>query len=296
MELQTVETFLKAAANQNLSKTSRQLGYSQSAVTAQIQKLEKELNVQLFERIGKRIYLTDQGRAFVPYASELLKAANAAQTFSQKPEAPGGQLRIGGVESICTALLPELLLEFNRLCPQVEVVVRSGATGDMLELLRSNDLDVVLTLDEKLFPQEMECLARQEEEIIFVTLADPKVEAGRLISVEKLCREPFILTEHQASYRYELERNLAQLDLTIRPVLEIGNTETIIHLLKKGMGVSFLPRFTVAELLAEGQLMEMHTRLPMIRMYHQLFCHRGKWITPQLRIFIELVQKRLSSG
>ena len=294
MEIQTAETFLKVAANQNLSRTARQLGYSQSAVTAQIQKLEKELDVQLFERIGKRIYLTEQGKAFVPYASELVKAANAAMSFSQKPEIPRGVLRIGGVESICTALLPELLLEFHRRCPQVEVVVRSGATNDLLEQLRSNDLDVVLTLDEKLFPQELECLARQEEEIIFVTLANPSVEAGKLISVEKLCREPFILTERQASYRYELDRHLAQLNLTVRPILEIGNTETIIHLLKKGMGVSFLPRFTVETLLEEGQLMEMRTKLPLIRMYHQLFCHRGKWITPQLKIFIDLVQKRLS--
>lgn len=291
MELQTIETFLKAAANQNISRTADQLGYSQSAVTAQIQKLEKQLSVQLFERIGKRIYLTEQGNAFIPYANDLLKAAQAAQQFNQRRQNPGGQLRIGGVESVCTALLPELLLKFYNICPQVEVIVRSGSTNDMLELLNSNDLDVVFTLDEKILRQELRCTARQEEEIIFVTLGNDR--GKKEIPLERLCREPFILTERQASYRYELERHLAQRDLSVRPILEIGNTETIINLLKKGMGISFLPRFTVQPLIEEGTLMELHTDLPAIKMHHQLLCHKGKWVTPQLKIFTDLVRQRL---
>ena len=293
MELNTVETFLKVAANQNISRTAQQLGYSQSAVTVQIRKLEKELGVQLFERIGRRIYLTERGREFVPYADEILKATQAALAFSQGEEKPSGVLRIGGVESVCTALLPQLLLEFNRLCPEVEIVVRSGPTRDLLELLRSNDLDAVLTLDEKLGRSELRCPLVKAEEVIFVTLAASPLPRDAAISVEELCRRPFLLTENNASYRYELERLLAARDLSVRPILEIGNTETIISLLKKGMGVSFLPRFTVAQELERGELMELHTDLPVVHMYHQLFCHQGKWITPQLRIFTALVEEYL---
>ena len=294
MELSVIETFLKVAASQNLSRTAQQLGYSQSAVTVQIQKLEKQLNVQLFERIGKRIYLTQQGQAFIPYANEILKSTQAALQFSQEAEKPAGILRIGGVESICTALLPELLLTFYRRCPEVEVVVRSGPTGDLLEQLNSNDLDTVLTLDEKLTRSELTCFASQQEEVIFVTLADNSYD-GSCVPVDKLCSQAFLLTEDQASYRYELQRALSQRDLSIRPILEIGNTETIIKLLKKGMGISFLPRFTVQKFIDSGVLMELHTELPTVYMHHQLLCHTGKWITPQLKIFIELVQQRLRS-
>ena len=294
MELSVIETFLKVAASQNLSRTAQQLGYSQSAVTVQIQKLEKQLNVQLFERIGKRIYLTQQGQAFIPYANEILKSTQAALQFSQEAEKPAGILRIGGVESICTALLPELLLTFYRRCPEVEVVVRSGPTGDLLEQLNSNDLDTVLTLDETLTRSELTCFASQQEEVIFVTLADNSYD-GSCVPVDKLCSQAFLLTEDQASYRYELQRALSQRDLSIRPILEIGNTETIIKLLKKGMGISFLPRFTVQKFIDSGVLMELHTELPTVYMHHQLLCHTGKWITPQLKIFIELVQQRLRS-
>ena len=173
-------------------------------------------------------------------------------------------------------------------------MVRAGPTGDLLEQLNSNDLDTVLTLDKKLCRPELTTLAQQEEEIIFVTLSDSSHERDALISLETLCAKPFILTEHQASYRYELERHLSERELSIRPILEIGNTETIINLLKKGMGISFLPRFTVEQQLQEGTLMELSTDLPRVCMYHQLLCHKGKWITPQLKVFLELVQKYLS--
>ena len=289
MEIRTVDTFLKVAATQNFSKAAAQLGYSQSAVTVQIQKLEKELGTQLFERIGKRVFLTEQGKEFIPYAQDLMKAQFAALSFARRQSRPRGQLRIGGVESVCTALLPRILLEFYRRCPEVEVIIRSGPTNDLIDLSASNELDLVLTLDEKIFRSELCCEVEHEEEIVFVTLSGPERDGYR--SVEELCRMPFLLTENGAAYRYELERLLAQRELQIRPILEIGNTETIINLLKRGMGVSFLPRFTVEPELRSHALTELHTDLPTVHMRHQLLRHRSKWITTQMEIFTDLVRE-----
>ena len=294
MELRTVDTFLKVAATQNFSKAAEQLGYSQSAVTVQIQKLEKELGVALFERIGKRVYLTDTGRDFIPYAVRLMRAGQEAMNFPGEPDLPRGRLRIGGVESVCTALLPQLLLDFYRLCPQVEVVIKSGPTDDMLALAAGNELDLVFTLDEKIFRSELSCEASHPEEIIFVTLPGEFPE-DEVLPIDRLCRRPFILTETGAAYRYELERMLSERETEIRPILEIGNTETIINLLKKGMGISFLPRFTVEQELRSGALQQLHTDLPPVQMLHQLLRHRGKWITRPMEIFTELVRSSFAA-
>ena len=83
---------------------------------------------------------------------------------------------------------------------------------------------------------------------------------------------------------------LADRELEIQPILEIGNTETIINLLKKGVGVSFLPRFTVEKELSSHLLNQIHTELPEVYMYHQLFYHRSKLVTKQMHIFMELVK------
>lgn len=82
MEIRNITTFLKVAATQNFSKAAEQLGYSQSAVTIQIQQLERELQTQLFERIGKRVYLTENGQEFVSYANQVMNAVEQAAAFS----------------------------------------------------------------------------------------------------------------------------------------------------------------------------------------------------------------------
>ena len=290
MELRNIDTFLKVASTQNFSKAAEQLGYSQSAVTVQIQKLEKELGVQLFERIGKRVYLTANGQEFIFHATEIMKAANSALSFSKNEIKPKGKLRIGGVESICTALLPELLLDFYKHCPEVEVVIRSGSTDNLLELAMGNELDLVFTLDRHQIRSEWTCAVEKEEEIIFVTLPSERLSRHDIIPFSVLAEHPFILTENGAAYRYELERMLSPLNIELRPILEIGNTETIINLLKRGMGISFLPRFTVCNELKNHCLTEIHTDLQPVKMHHQILYHKNKWISRQMELFIELAQ------
>lgn len=82
MEIRNINTFLKTAATQNISKAARALGYSQSAVTVQIRQLEKELGIQLFERIGKKISLTERGVELTAYANEIMRVTNQALTFA----------------------------------------------------------------------------------------------------------------------------------------------------------------------------------------------------------------------
>lgn len=287
MEIRNIVTFLKVASTQNFSKAAKQLGYSQSAVTVQIQQLEKELSTQLFERIGKRVYLTEKGQEFVNYANEIMKVTNKALNFSKDSQKPTGKLKIGGVESICTALLPDLILKYHKLYPDVEIVIRSGTTKELLDMARGNELDMVYTLDKKIYTDDFICAFEKQEEICFV--APNKTKYKEFISISDLVYEPFILTELWGAYQYELLRLLAEKNLKITPTLEIGNTETIIKLLKKEVGISFLPEFTVHDELSSEALLKISTDLQPVKMYNQLFYHQNKWITPQMEAFINLL-------
>ena len=293
MEIRTALTFLKVASTQNFSKAAQQLGYSQSAVTIQIQNLEKELGVPLFERIGKRAYLTEKGREFIPYADEVISSYQKALSFSKKDKETGGTLRIGGVESVCTALLPKLLPKFYEKCPDVEVMIKSGITEDLIKLLDSNELDLVFTLDEKIYRSDLKFEKGREEDIILVSLKEKEHQLPDIIPLERLCTEPFVLTERGAPYRHEFEKILAERDLEIRPILETGNTETIINLLKKGIGISFLPKFTVEDDLRSGELFELKSDFAGVKMYLQLLYHKNKWLTGQMEVFIALVNDYL---
>lgn len=143
MEFRNINTFLKVASTQNFSKAAEQLGYSQSAVTVQIRQLEKELGTPLFERIGKRVSLTERGEEFTAYANEIMRVTNQAKLFAKNKKELDGVLRIGGVESVCTALLPDLLIAFHEQYPKVNIVI--GLTY----LFIAHDLSMVRHISKK---------------------------------------------------------------------------------------------------------------------------------------------------
>ena len=98
---------------------------------------------------------------------------------------------------------------------------------------------ICIYLDRKICSAEWVKAVQKKERISFVTLTEEGTYEKEQMTIQELVEKPFLLTEQGAAYRYELERLLADRDLEIFPILEIGNTETIIHLLKKGMGYSF---------------------------------------------------------
>ena len=112
MELRNIKSFIKVAEFENFSKAAEVLGYAQSTITLQIQQLEQELGVNLFDRIGKRVLLSEKGRAFLSYANDMVQLeAEAIETVSENPT-PTGTLRIGTIESIASSFLPLLLEEY----------------------------------------------------------------------------------------------------------------------------------------------------------------------------------------
>lgn len=91
---------------------------------------------------------------------------------------------------------------------------------------------------------------------------------------------PFALTERGESYRLELDRMMAERGLAIAPLVEAGNTETLVHVAERGVGVTFVPRFSAARALEHGTLVEVPCDLPSVEMESQLLWHERKWIAP----------------
>ena len=107
MEIRNLVTFVRIAETQNFSRTAEQLGYSQSAVTMQIKQLEGELHMQLFERIGRRIKLTEAGERLLPYALDILGTVRRAEDIARGPAQISGRLRIGTAEEAPRSSSPE---------------------------------------------------------------------------------------------------------------------------------------------------------------------------------------------
>ena len=172
MEIRNLVTFVRITETQNFSRTAEQLGYSQSAVTMQIKQLESELHVQLFERIGKQVKLTQAGERLLPYALEILGAVRQAENIAREPAQIAGKLRIGTCESFVISVLPPVLTELTALCPQVEIITHTARIPDLIQMLRQNDVDILYFLDEKIYFPEWVKVSERPENIFFVASAD----------------------------------------------------------------------------------------------------------------------------
>lgn len=291
MEIRNLITFVRIAEVRNFSKTAEQLGYSQSAVTMQIKQLEETLHAQLFERIGKQVRLTQAGERLLPYALEVLNAVQKAESIVQEPEQISGKLRIGTCESYVISILPSVIMEFNALCPHVEISTCTALVPDLIHMLRQNDIDILFFLDEKIYFPEWVKVSEKPEKIFFVASADSPLAGLKHIPIERLLQEPLYLTEKGISYRYAMEQALAARGYELHPVWEVGNTDVITRFLLKNKGISFLPEYVVRDYLKCGQLAVLDTECDEIIMWSQLAYHRNKCVTPQMRLFLELMLK-----
>lgn len=302
MELRNIETFLSIVEYGTFSKAAERLGYSQSAVTVQIRQLENELGVRLFDRAPRGVRLTDPGRAFAFHANEVMgavrSARDAASLGGEGPKDVRGAIRLGSVESVSTALLPNLLIEFHERCPHVQVIVSTDRREDMVAGLASNAIDLLLTMERHVCLGGIDCEVLREERVAFLAsptfLREWGVEADAPLTAADLALMPFVLTERGESYRLELDRLLADRDVAIEPLVEAGNTETLVHLAERGVGATFVPRFSAARELAAGTLVEVCADLPEVTMETQMLRHARKWVAPHLAEFIETTRAYFS--
>ena len=292
MEFREISTFLQVAQYQSFSKAARQLGYSQAAVTIQIKQLEHELGVHLFDRIGKQISLTHQGQVFYQYAVSIRNDLERAKNAVSDPSTLSGKLCLGTIESICASIFPDLLAEYHRLHPEVTISIVTDSPGVLLDRMNENAIDIVYLLDRRIYDNRWCKTLEEPEENIFVASPDHELAlAERELELDEVLRFPFFLTEKDASYRHMLEQYLASINRSVKPFLEIGSTEFIIHMLLKNTGISFLPKFTVQRELQQKQLTALNVRGFQMQTWRQIFYHKDKWVTREMQEFLRLAEK-----
>lgn len=289
MELRNLATFVRAAELHSFSQAAKQLGYSQSAISMQINQLESELDTRLFDRVGKTVALTPQGIKFFEYAQNILRMAENARNVMHHTSVISGTLRIAMAESVCISLFPAVLEEFHRLYPEVQLTIQTGTTEDMFRMLTQNDVDMLYQMENQFYRSDITIPLSVQEPIIFVAPAEHPLAGRRRIPVAECLECPFILTEKGMSYRSHLDAYLAEHDMEIRPFLEIGNPEVICRMVADGMGLSFLPEFVAREHIEAGRMVRLDVADVDICMYRQLIYNKNKWMTPAMQAMIDLI-------
>lgn len=288
MEFRQLVSFAKVAQLGNLSAAAEELGYSQSAVTIQIQKLEEELGTRLFDRIGHRLSITEAGGRFLPYALDVIGGMDRARRAMEPAAELTGTLRIGAVESVMMYHVDRVIKAMRRRHPKVSFRIFPGAPEELAAMLNGDAVDLVYLLETPVTPERWVKAAEGKEEMVFVASPARPVCARKDLAVKDILDEPLILTEKGANYRRAFDEYLSAQNLSIRPLLEVSSTGYILQAVTEMDCVSLLPRYVVAEAIAKKQLVELPVRDFRPEMYSQLFYHRDKWKTREMEEFIRI--------
>ena len=290
MELRNLITFIHVAELGSFTKAAEQLGYSQSTISFQIKQLEDELGCLLFERVNHTITLTERGHELVSYAHQIRTLTDEFKESLTKEEDISGHIHIVTPDSVCEEMIYAHYLDFHKKYPNISIKFTNADTSVMFDMLDHNEADAIITLDSHSYRKDYVIAKEELLSMHFVTSSRSKFADRKGLRMRDIINEPFVLTEFGQGYRRVFDKELAKLSLNITPVLEIGRTDIITHLLAESDMISYLPDFVTKELIDAGMLCYLDVCDLDIDIWKQLIYHKNKWMSKSLKAFIEFIK------
>ncbi len=295
MEIRQLNTFVAVASTLSFTRAAETLNYAQSSVTAQIQALEEELGVPLFERLGRRVALSTAGLRLRPYAEKILHLAEEARVAVPDDHLPGGTLTIGAPESLCAYRLPPVLFQFKNLFPRVRLVFWPGVYVKLVQMLNDGKLDIGILLERPANAENLVFETLTHEPLAVITYPSHPLARRSIVEPADLEGETLLLVEAGYSYTGLFQQTLATASVTTH-MLNFSSIEAIKQCVMAGMGVGFLPVITVEAELARGRLVRLPWSAGDYGLTTLLAWHHDKWISPALRAFIDVSRAILAPG
>jgi len=288
MELTYLHTFREVAVRQSITRAAEALGYAQSSVTTQIQKLEKAYGVQLFERFGKGLRLTQAGEELLRIAVQMLDLYRQSQEKLAKQG--GGMLTIGTIDSIAAYYLPPLIQRIRQEQPELSIRLEPDREPAILNKVQAGEMDFGLLLDTRPSDPSLTWLTIRREPLVVIARPGHPLTARQRLELAQLDGEEWLMTEESCNYRIMLEKLLRSEGVSYRIGLELGNPEAIKRCVKAGSGIAILPRMAAEEEIRRRELTVLPLQRPELSLELLLVRHPKKWLSNALRRFIELCE------
>ena len=290
MDVRNIQTFVRVAELGSFTQVAREMNYVQSTVTMQIQQLERELGYPLFDRIGKKVSLTALGTEFLAYAYEVTHLLQKAQSIGQEPTAVHGTLRVGVLESLLFGPLAELLPSFRAQYANVDLRLKMGQTTELLRELKENKLDMVYLSADLNTDPDLRCCYRRREERAFIAAPTHPLAGKHKIVPEELFDYDFIVTERDGICYGRLRELAARHNALLRDAVEVDSTAVITELVAKGMGLAFLPAYSVTKPITAGTVVRIDADVPPQTYYSQILCHKSRWMSPHMTGLVDALR------
>lgn len=251
--LKQIHTFIEVAKENSISKAADNLFVTQPAISMQIKQLEDVFGIPLIEPLGRNIQLTSAGKAFLDQALTVMSELKDLEAIMAGHRNLGGGVIYLGIVSTTKYFVPMLLVEFHKLFPGIEVILKIDNRENILAMLARNEVDLVIM---GRVPKEMACVA-----VPFVTnpmaiVSSPSHPLSRRkqLKFSDLADQEFVVREMGSGTRQAMERLFQENQTPLKIAMEMPSNETIKQAVMAGMGLSFLSLRTVRHEMGTGHI------------------------------------------
>lgn len=291
MEIRHFVTFKKVVEMGSFTQAAENLGYTQSTVTSHIQALEEHLGAPLFDRMGRKMNLTDIGNKLLPYTQEILVTYGKIESITSDGEEMSGELKIAAPESLTVYRLEPILREFRKKFPHVSISLTNATCGDNKKAILNGNADLAFVMLPQMQDSDLIVHPLLDEPIVLVGSPDCSLNIIDERYENQKISECLITNEKECSYRRIFEEYLGEQRIVPSSTMELWSIEAIKRCVMSGLGISYLPLMTVKEEIQELTLKIIPCVGDFKQIFSQVAYHKNKWISPALTMFIEITLK-----
>ncbi len=296
MEIRHLTTFLTVAKLLSFNKAASRLNYAQSSVSAQIQALEEELGVQLFDRMGRYILLTEAGERLIQYAEKIIDLADETRAEIRDEKEPRGSLTIRVPQSLSAYRLTSVLREFHKRFPTVGLILTPCAHESVRKDLQKGGIDLAFLLTDSYSAADLEVEVLGFESIVLVASPTHRLAKQELVRTRDLQGETVLLSKVDCSYRRQFERMMQEEGAFPGSTPIFHSVDSLKRCVIEGMGVTVLPEVSVSEEIKQGKLARLRWEEGEIEVAALMIWSKGRWLSPTLSAFIETARKALKKN
>ena len=296
MEIRQLEYFMTLYRELHFTKAADKLNISQPTLSHQIKVLENEIGVPLFDRIGKKIAITEAGEILYEQCTHIFHALeNAKNQISDLKSLKAGKLLIGALPGELTNIVSEQLLNYHDEYPDIQVSISSSE--DLLTLLKNNKIDFAITYLQKQLDYQGEQLIKiplYEEELLVVAHNDHPLLTPEIVHFKDILQYPLILFPAMNQCRKVIEHAALNENLTVTPKLETASVDAIFKLVEQNIGATIISK-TLYNLHKTKNISERSIYNPLLTREIILLYRKDKFINFCAKAFIQLFVENLSN-